>query len=49
VNVGLTVNAELTVTTQLFVPEQDPLQPVKEYPAAAVAISVTCVPVGNIA
>lgn len=46
---GVTVIAVVTVTTQLLTPEQAPLQPLKEYPGAAVAVNVTCVPVANVA
>ena len=46
---GVTVIAAVTVTTQLLTPEQAPLQPLKEYPGAAVAVNVTCVPVANVA
>lgn len=47
--VGVTVIAVVTVTTQLLTPEQAPLHPLKEYPGAAVAVNVTCVPVANVA
>lgn len=47
VKVGVTVIAVVTVTTQLLWPEQAPLHPLKEYPGAAVAVNVTCVPVGK--
>jgi hypothetical protein len=43
-NVAVTEVAALTVTTQLPVPEQAPLQPAKDEPAAGVAVSVTAVP-----
>jgi hypothetical protein len=50
VNAGVTVNAELMVRLQLSVPEHPPaLQPAKKLPAAAVAISVTCLPVAKVA
>jgi hypothetical protein len=44
VNVAVTELAALTVTTQVPVPAQPPLQPVKVEPAAGVAVSVTAVP-----
>jgi hypothetical protein len=44
VNVAVTLFAESTATTQLPVPLQAPLQPVKVEPDAATAVSVTLVP-----
>jgi hypothetical protein len=41
VNVAVTLFAESTVTIQLPVPVQGPLQPVKVDPVAAVAVRVT--------
>ena len=46
-NVAVTVVAALTVTAQVPVPEQAPLQPAKLEPAAAAALSVTAVPAGT--
>ena len=43
-NVAVTEVAPLTVTVQLPVPEQPPLQPVKLEPALATAVKVTCSP-----
>jgi hypothetical protein len=43
-NVAVTEVAALTATPQLPVPEQAPLQPAKDEPAAGVAVSVTAVP-----
>src|SRR5436305_412077 len=43
-NVAVTVWSAPSVTTQGFVPEQAPLQPVNVEPAAGVAVSVTTVP-----
>jgi hypothetical protein len=39
----------VTVTVQVFVPEQAPLQPPKKEFEAAVAVSVTCVFCGKLA
>src|SRR5437667_6387822 len=48
--VAVTVVAAKTVTVQAPVPEQPPpLQPLKVEPAAAVAVSVTAVPLGKLA
>src|SRR2546422_3209271 len=48
--VAVTVVAAETVTVQAPVPEQPPpVQPVKGEPAAAVAVSVTAVPLGKLA
>src|SRR5207249_577708 len=48
--VAVTVVAAETVTVQAPVPEQPPpLQPLKVEPAAAVAVSVTAVPLGKLA
>jgi hypothetical protein len=44
VNVAVTLVAAVTETTQLPVPVQAPLQPVKVEPDAATAVSVTLVP-----
>ena len=50
VNAAVTVEAELTVRLQLSVPEHPPpLQPAKKLPAAAVAVSVTTVPLAKLA
>jgi hypothetical protein len=46
VNVAVTDLAAVIVTEQLPVPVQAPLQPVKEEPAAGVAVKVTAVPLG---
>src|SRR6266550_3954752 len=47
--VAVTVVAAKTVTVQAPVPEQPPpLQPLKVEPAAAVAVSVTAVPLGKL-
>ena len=43
-NVAVTVDAAVTVTAQEPVPEQAPLQPAKDEPAAGAAVSVTVVP-----
>jgi hypothetical protein len=46
--VAVTVRAALIVTVQLPVPLHEPLQPANVEPAAALAVSVTCVPVANV-
>src|SRR5512132_3258576 len=43
-NVAVTVDAALTVTAQVPVPEQAPLQPAKEEPAVGVAVRAMAVP-----
>src|SRR5580704_827326 len=43
-NVAVTASAAFIVTTQLPVPLQAPLQPLKAQPAAGVGVKVTCVP-----
>ena len=43
-NVAVTVVAALTVTAQVPVPEQAPLQPANVEPAAGVAVRVRAVP-----
>ena len=48
-NVAVTLRAWLIVTTQLPAPVQAPLQPVKIAPLAAVATSVTLVPLATLA
>jgi hypothetical protein len=47
--VAVTVVAALSVTVQVPVPEQPPLQPLKVEPAAGVAVKVTAVPLANAA
>ena len=43
-NAAVTLLAPSMVTTQLPVPEQSPLQPIKTEPAVAVGVRVTPVP-----
>src|SRR5206468_11335966 len=47
--VAVTAVAPLSVTVHGPVPEQPPLQPVKAKPALGVAVSVTAVPLANVA
>lgn len=47
--VAVTLAAAFSVTTQVDVPEHEPLHPAKAEPAAGVAVSVTAVPVVNVA
>jgi len=49
VKVAVTVCGAFTVTLQVPVPVQLPLQPLKDEPAAGVAVSVTPVPLANAA
>src|SRR5580693_8645155 len=46
-NVAVTLCAAFMVTTQLPTPLQAPPQPLKLPPAAATAVSATCVPAAN--